>query len=127
MEMKASESAPMKLAHLLEIVIGGEQLVPLRRVDAVEAGMRRRRRGDAHVHLGRAGVAHHLDDLLRGGAAHDAVVDQHDALALDMRAVGVVLQLHAEVADLVGRLDEGAADIVVADDADSNGMPEAAA
>ena len=35
-----------------------------------------------------------------------------------MRAVGVVLQPHAEMADLVGRLDEGAADIVVADDAE---------
>ena len=69
------------------------------------------------MHLGRAGIAHHLHDLLGGGAAHDAVVHQHDALAGDVRAVGVVLQAHAEMADLVGRLDEGAADIVVADDA----------
>jgi hypothetical protein len=35
-----------------------------------------------------------------------------------MGAVGVVLQPHAEMADVVGRLDEGAADIVVTDDAE---------
>ena len=66
----------------------------------------------------RAGIAHHLDDLHRGGAADDAVVDQHDALALDQRAVGVVLQLDAEVADVLARLDEGPPDIVGADDAE---------
>ena len=37
------------------------------------------------------------------------------------RAVGVVLQPHAEVADLLRRLDEGAADVVVADDAELEG------
>ena len=46
------------------------------------------------------------------------IVDQDHALALDQGAVGVVLQAHAEMADVVGRLDEGAADIVVADDAE---------
>ena len=65
--------------------------------------------------------AHHLDDLDGGGAAHDGIVDQHHALAVDLGAVGVVLQLDAEVADLVGRLDEGAADVVVADDAELEG------
>ena len=40
------------------------------------------------MHFLRAGVAHHLHDLARGGAAHDGVVDQHDALAVDHRAVG---------------------------------------
>ena len=66
----------------------------------------------------RAGIAHHLDDLQAGGAADDRIVDQHDALALDQRAVGIVLQLDAEVADLLARLDEGAPDIVRADDAE---------
>ena len=70
------------------------------------------------MHLLGAGLAHHLHDLHRGGAAHEAVVDQHDALARDHRAVGVVLQADAELADRLGRLDEGAADIVVADDAE---------
>ena len=35
----------------------------------------------------RAGLAHHPHDFHRGGAAHEAVVDEHDALALDRRAV----------------------------------------
>ena len=70
------------------------------------------------MHLPGAGAAHHLDDLHRGGAAHDRIVDQDDPLALDHGAVGVVLQAHAEMADMVGGLDEGAADIVVADDAE---------
>ena len=46
------------------------------------------------------------------------IVDQHDALALDDRAVGVVLHPDAELADRLGRLDEGAPDIMVADDAE---------
>ena len=70
------------------------------------------------MHFLRAGVAHHLHDLGRGGAAHDRIVDQHDALARDHRAVGRVLEAHAKLADLLGRLDEGAADIVIADDAE---------
>jgi hypothetical protein len=45
-------------------------------------------RGDAHMHLGGAGVAHHLDDLLGGGAAHDRIVHQDHPLALEHGAVG---------------------------------------
>src|SRR3546814_1805933 len=73
------------------------------------------------MHFLGAGLSHHLDDLGRGGAAHDGIVDQDDPLALDIGAVGIVLQLDAEMADLVGRLDEGAADIMVADDAELEG------
>ena len=73
------------------------------------------------MHFARAGIAHHFDDLHRSGAAHDRIVDQYHALAVDMDAVGVVLQAHAEMADMVGGLDEGAADIVVADDAELEG------
>ena len=64
------------------------------------------------------GLAHHPHDLDAGRAAHDRIVDQHDALAGDHRAVGVVLQAHAEFADRLGRLDEGPPDIMVADDAE---------
>ena len=84
--------------------------------------MHRRRAGDAHVHLGRAGFADHLHDLQRRGAAHDRIVDEHDALAGEHVAVGVVLEADAHVADGVGRLDEGAADVVVADDAEIEGQ-----
>ena len=66
-------------------------------------------------------VAHHLDDLSRGGAAHDPVVDHDHALAFDEGTVDVVLELDAQVADLVARLDEGAPHVVVADDAELEG------
>ena len=49
------------------------------------------------------------------------VVDQHDALAVDHGAVGGVLEPHAKLTDVLGRLDEGAPDIVVADDAELEG------
>ena len=45
-------------------------------------------------------------------------VDEHDALAFDHRAVGVVLHPDAELANRLGRLNEGAPDIMVADDAE---------
>ncbi len=51
------------------------------------------------------------------------VVHQDHPLALQHRAVGRVLQLDAQIADVVGRLDEGAADIVVADDAELERQP----
>ena len=46
------------------------------------------------------------------------IVDQDHALALDHGPVGVVFHPHAEFADGLGRLNEGAPDIVVADDAE---------
>ena len=68
-----------------------------------------------------AGFAHHLHDLHARRAAHDRIVDQHDALARDDRAIGVVLEANAEFADRLGRLDEGASDVVIADDAELEG------
>src|SRR4029453_17597571 len=97
--------------------MGGEQLVLVRRVDAVEVGVRERRARDPHMHLARACLAHHLHDLHRSRAAHHAVVDQHDALALDLAFIGAVLQLYAELPDALLGLDKGSADIVIADDA----------
>src|ERR1700720_3047802 len=70
------------------------------------------------MHLARAGVAHHADDLFRGGAAHQRIVDQNDALAFDRGAVGIMLHAHAEFAHALRRLNEGAADIVVSDNAE---------
>ena len=44
-------------------------------------------------------------------------------LPCEVGAVGVVLELDAEMADVVGRLDEGAADIMIADDAELERQP----
>src|SRR5271170_1999666 len=62
-----------------------------------------------------AGAANHFDDLDRGGAAHDRIIDQDDPLPGQIGAAGIVFQPYAEVADLFGRLDEGPPDIMVAD------------
>ena len=67
------------------------------------------------MHFFRAGVANHAHDLPAGGAAHDRIVDQHHALAFEQRAHRIQLQLHAEVAHALAGLDEGAPDVVVAD------------
>src|SRR5438477_8020679 len=79
--------------------------------------MRDRRACDPHMHLAGAGLAHHAHDFDRSGAAHERIVDQDDTLALYHRAVSGMLEPDAQLADLLRRLDEGAADIVVADDA----------
>src|SRR5215813_11930630 len=76
------------------------------------------RGGDAEMHLLRAGLAHHLHDLHRGRTADDGIVDEHDPLAADDRAIGTVFEADPELTDLLARLDEGAPDIVVADDAE---------
>src|SRR6266436_2792183 len=70
------------------------------------------------MHLAGAGVAHHADDLFRGGPAHQRIVDQDDALAFDRRAVRIMLHAHAEFAHALGRLNEGPADVMVSDDAE---------
>src|ERR1700676_1343047 len=106
------------IAHFLEIMGCGQQSATVRQVDAVIVGMEDRRRSETEVDLAGAGVAHHADDLFRGGAAHQRIVDQDDPLAFDRGAVGRMLHAHAEFARALGRLDEGAADIMVADDAE---------
>src|SRR5450759_173717 len=80
--------------------------------------MNDRRRCEAEVDLARAGVAHHADDLFRRGAAHQRIVDQDDALAFDRGAVGRMLHAYAEFAHALRRLNEGAADVMVSDDAE---------
>ena len=77
---------------------GRQQLSLIGRVDAVEIRMRDRRTGHPHMHLTGTCVIHHLNNLHRRGAAHDAVVHQDDALALDRHAIGAVLQPHAQCA-----------------------------
>ena len=56
--------------------------------------------------------------LRTGGTADDGVIDEDDALAFEQIAHRVELELHAEVAHALFRFDEGAADVVVADEAE---------
>ena len=66
------------------------------------------------MHFGRARVADHANDLAAGGAAHDRIVDQNHALAFKQAVNGIELQLHAEVAHRLLRLDERPSNVVVA-------------
>ena len=66
------------------------------------------------MHLGRAGVEEHRDDLAGRVAADDRVVDDHDALAGDL-GERVELQADALLAQLLVGLDERAADVAVLD------------
>src|SRR4051794_16850722 len=100
--------------HLLRAEARSQELVARRRRNPVKAWKARRGARNAHMHLARAGVAHHVDYLHRGRAAHDRIVDEDYPLAFEIGAVGIVLEAHAEMADLVGRLDKGAPDIMVA-------------
>src|SRR5690606_35582115 len=111
-------SGVYELAHRGDIHPPGEQFRALRRIDAIIAAVARRPAGDAEVYLARTGIAHALHDLERSSAAHDRLVDEHDALAFPELAVGVVLALDAGGARAVRRLDEGATDIVRTDDAE---------
>jgi hypothetical protein len=70
-----------------------------------------------------ARAADHADDFAAGGPADDGVVDEDDALAFEQIADRVELEADAEVADALLGLNEGAADVVVADEADAERMP----
>ncbi len=94
-----------------------DQFLARGRIHAVVAGRNRRRAADAHVHFRRTRFAHHAHDLAAGRAAHDRIVHEHDALAAQKFRHGIELQLHAEIADRLLRLDERAAHIMVADEA----------
>src|ERR1700730_1780181 len=112
-----------QLGHSGDIQVGGEELVTLRRGDPVKTRMARRRARDPHVDLLRPCASDHFHDFDRSGAAHDRVVDEDHALAGKIGPARIVLQTDAEVADLVGRLDERPTDVMIADDAKLERQP----
>ena len=109
------------VADLVDGHVGGDELFFGRGIDAVEAWGDGGRAGDAHVDFGGSGFADHANDFFAGGAADDGIVDEDDALAFEEGADGVELELDAEVADALFGLDEGAADVVVADESEAEG------
>ena len=68
-----------------------------------------------------AGVAQHLDELHHGGAAHDGVVDDDQALALDVVTQRVELHAHAHGTQLLRRLDKRTTHVAVLDKALAKG------
>src|ERR1017187_1848732 len=105
-----------ELSNFLDRLIGGDQLFLGGSIDSVKAGRDGGRTRDSHVHFFRPGIANHADDLAAGGAAHDRVVYEDNAFALEQAVNGVELQLHAEIAHRLLRFDKGASDLVVADE-----------
>lgn len=75
------------------------------------------------MHFLGAGILEHADDLFRRRAADDGVIDHHKALAGHVIAQGIELEPHAELAELLRRLDERAGDIAVLDEALAVGSP----
>src|SRR5205807_1746949 len=106
-----------EFADFLGRLRGSNQFLARGRVHAVVAGRNRRRATDAHMDFGGASFADHAHDFAAGGAAHDGVVHQNNALAFDEAAHRVELELNAEIANRLRRLDERAADVVIANQA----------
>jgi hypothetical protein len=63
----------------------------------------------------------HLNNFQARSAPDNAVVDQDDGFALNQGAVGIVFQLHAQMANIIGRLDKGAPNIMGPDNAEFKG------
>src|SRR5690606_20872109 len=108
-----------RAADLDGVQPGGDQLGAGGEVDAVQAGPLHRRRGDAYVHLAGAGLTQHPNQRALGVAAHDRVVDDHEALALDDVAQRVELEPDAELTNRLRRLDERTPDVGVLDQPDA--------
>src|SRR6266566_7295514 len=100
---------------------GGNQLLARGRVHAVVAGRDCGRATDAHVDFLGPGLANHAHDFAAGGAANDGIVHQHHALAFHEAANGIELELDAEIADRLRRLDERSADVMIANQAHAEG------
>src|SRR5436305_799642 len=84
------------LANLADGHAGRQQLCAGAEVHAEEARPGDRRKRDAEVDLGGAGLAQHADEGALRGAAHDGVVDDDHALARDVLADRVQLQAHGD-------------------------------
>src|SRR5439155_18197819 len=106
-----------EFANFFRSVRRGNQFFARGCVHAVVAGGNRRRATDAHVDFFRADFADHADDFAAGSATDDGVVDENNALALDQAPDGIELELHPKITDGLRRFDEGASDVVVANQA----------
>ena len=92
-----------------------DQLFRIGKIDAVMAGEPVRRTAHAHVHFLRAGFAQIDDAGARGRSAHDRIVDHHDAFSFHHFLDQIQFHPHVEIANQLARLEERAADVVIAD------------
>ena len=103
---------------------GGDELALVRHVDPVDVRIAHRRARRGEVHLLRAGLARHLDDLARRRAANDRVVDEQHDLVPEFHADRIELLAHALPAQGLARHDERAPDVAVLDEALAIREPE---
>ena len=108
----ADERAGLVVGHVRR-----DQLVLRVGVDAVEARPHDLGAHDAQVHFSSTRTPQHLDELLRRVAAHDGIVDDHEALAAYDRRQRIQLDADAHLAHLLRGLDERAAHVAVLHDA----------
>ena len=106
------------LRDLLRGVAVCDQVLRAVDIRAVPAGRDEGRRADPHMDLRRARVPQQADRLPAGGAPHDGIVDEDQALPLHHGADGVQLQSHAGLPLPLGGSDERPADVLVLRKAD---------
>jgi hypothetical protein len=64
------------------------------------------------------------DDFSGGGSPYEAIVDEDDSFSFDGVDIGAVFESDSEAAYVGGGFDEGASDVVVADDSEVEGYIE---
>lgn len=107
------------LSDFFQAHAAGDQLVLAVDVGAEVAWIDKRRGGNADVHLGGASLTQHVGDLGGGGAADNRVVYQDNALAGNRCLEDIELDVYRSLPLLLGRQDEGTADVTVLDKADA--------
>lgn len=101
------------LADLLRGVRACDQLFVRRNIGAEIARIQERRRADTDMDFGRAGFAKHRDQVGNRCSTDNGVVDEHDPFSFYNRFENAQLDFDAGFPFLLGRLDEGTADIAV--------------
>ena len=86
-------------------------------IDPIEARKLDGRSGDANVNLFCSGFHQKLDDLLRGGAADNGIVDEHETLALNVFDERGQFHLNAQFAQLLVGGNERPVDVAALDHA----------
>src|SRR5687768_9303639 len=70
------------------------------------------------MNFARARLANEGDEAATGRTAHEGIIDDDTAFALEHFAHRVVLDAHAEIATLLRRMNERASDVVIANESE---------
>src|SRR5690606_14319428 len=106
-----AEHAP----DFLLVPVRSDQFLARRHVDAVVAAMLDWRGAEPEMDFGRSRLAKEADQAARGRASDQRIVDDLDPPRLENFADRAVLHATLNVATRLGRFDERAADVGVAD------------